>query len=264
MEPERERIVSVDQLPDDPMEMPPPYWRSSGAIFCLLDAVRSVSDLLPELVCTLERTELELQAHYEKYPENEQTGEEMEEFLAITHDLMELENRIKAKTMVAILMSAIEVEDRINQFCVFNMHKDVAESIEKLPPPERLLTAAGMVGKGIGKGHAVYGDIKTLMRWRNAFAHGHCVDRPTKSLRHNHLISPDEYPGIISRLSELQRLVSGYLRVAAYMVSISRNSYTSMSLVEEQTIGEMLTDIARYRFVGNEHIYSITVSDPAD
>jgi len=262
MEPDRERIVSIGQLPDDPMEMPPPYWRSSGAIFCLLDAVESIPDLLAELVTVLERTEIELQAHFEKYPENEQTDEEMEEFGEITHDLWELEGRIKAKSRTAILMSAIEAEDRINRFCVFNMHKDVAESIEKLSPPEKLLIAAGMVGEEIAKGHAAYGDIKALTQWRNAFAHGHCVDRPTKSLRHNHLISPDQYPGVISHLSELRRLVSGYLRVSAYMSSISRNRYTSGSSVEEVTIREMLTDIGRYQFIGDENVYSITVSDP--
>lgn len=263
MDPDRERIVSVDQLPDDPMEMPPPYWRSSGAIFCLLDALESISDLLAELVPVLERTESELAAHFEKYPENNQTDEEMEEFTEITHDLTELENRIKAKSMVAILMSAIEAEDFINRFCVFNMHKDVAESIEKLSPPDKLLTAAGMVGKELGKGHVAYGDIRALTQWRNAFAHGHCVDRPTKSLRHNHLVAPDEYPGVISHLSELRRLVSSYLRVSKYVTSISRNSYTSGSLVEERTIGEILADIARYRFVGDGNVYSITVSSPA-
>jgi len=31
--------------------------------------------------------------------------------------------------------------------------------------------------------------------WRNLRPHGHCVDRTTKTLRHNHLIHPDDYPG---------------------------------------------------------------------
>lgn len=263
MEPDRERIVSVDQLPDDPMEMPPPYWRSSGAIFCLLDAMESIPDLLAELVPVLERTEFELHAHFEKYLENKQTDEEMEEFVEITHDLTELESRIKAKSMIAILMSAVEAEDIINRFCVYNLHKDVAESIEKLPPPDKLLTAAGMVGEEIGKGHAAYGDMKALTQWRNAFTHGHCVDRPTKSLRHNHLVAPDEYPGVISHLSELRRLVSSYLRVSQFMASISQNTYGAGGSVEDQTLSEVLADIARYRFIGDENVYSITVSEPA-
>lgn len=166
MEPNEERIVSVDQLPDDPLAMPPPYWRSSGAVFCLLDAIEAISDLLAELVPVLERTEIDLDAHFSKYPENEQTDEEMEEFSEIVDELWEIESKIKAKARVVILMSAIEAEDGINRFCVYNLHKDVAESIEKLSPPDKLLVAAGAVGEDIGKGHAVYGAIKALTQWR--------------------------------------------------------------------------------------------------
>lgn len=214
MKPDKERIVSVDQLPDDPFAMPPPYWRSSGAVFCLLEALEAISDLLAELVPVHRRTEIKLDVHFAKYPENQQTDEEMEEFSEIAAELRDLESKIKAKAMVVILMSAIEAEDRINQFCVYNLHKDVAESIEKLSPPDKLLVAAGAVGEKIGKGHAVYGAIKVLTQWRNAFAHGHCVDRPTRSLRHNHLIPPDKYSGIARQLSELQRLVPSYVLVS--------------------------------------------------
>ena len=86
----------------------------------------------------------------------------MNEFSEIVGDLWELESREKTKAMVAILMSAIEAEDELNQFCVYNTHKDVAESIEKLPPPDKLLVATGMVGQDIGKNHAIYGAVKTL------------------------------------------------------------------------------------------------------
>ncbi|MGI8910168.1 MAG: hypothetical protein ACR2JR_06385 [Rubrobacteraceae bacterium] len=68
---------------------------------------------------------------------------------------------------MVILMSAIEAEDEINRFCVYNLHKDVAESIEKLSPSDKLLVAAGAVGEEVGKGHAVYGVIKALTQWRN-------------------------------------------------------------------------------------------------
>jgi hypothetical protein len=263
LEPDEERIVSVDQLPDDPLEMPPPYWRSSGAVFCILDALEAILDLLAQLVPVLERTEAELELHFEEYPDNEQTDEEMEEFSGIVDELWEIESKIKAKASVAILMSAIEAEDHINRFCVFNIHKDVAESIEKLQPPDKLLATAGMVGQEIGKGHAVYGDIKTLTRWRNTFAHGHCVDRPTRSLRHNHLLPPDQYPGIITHLAELRRLVSGYIRVSEYLASISRNEYGFGSSYEVERSKELLSEIARYQFIGDDNVYRITVSDPA-
>lgn len=158
MEPDAGRIVSVDQLPDDPLAMPPPYWRSSGAVFCMLDALESIPDLLAEIVPVLARTEAELQQHFEKYPDNEQSDEEMEEFSEIVDELWELEHRIEVKVMVAVLMSAIQAEDTINRFCVYNLHKDVAESVEKLSPPDKLLVAACAAGHQIDKGHAIYGD----------------------------------------------------------------------------------------------------------
>lgn len=263
LEPDRERIVSVDQLPDNPLAMPPPYWRSSSAVFCLLDALEAIPDLLAELVPVLKRTDIELDAHFAKYPENQQTDEEMEEFSEIVDEQWEIEHKIKTKVPVVILMSAIGAEDAINRFCVYNLHRGIAESIEQLSPPDKLLVAAGAVGEKIGKGHAVYGAIKVLTQWRNAFAHGHCVDRPTRSLRHNHLIRPDKYPGIASQLSELQRLVPSYVRVSEYMASISRNKYGSGRSDEVERTKELLAEIARYRFIGDDNdIYEIVVLDP--
>lgn len=263
MEQDGERLVSVDQLPDDPMEMPPPYWRSSGAIFCLLDAMENIPRLLAELVPVLERTEMRLDSHFKKYPDNEQTDEEMEEFSEIVDELTELEIKIKTKARTATLMSAIQAEDEINRFCVYNIHKDVAESIERLQPPDKLVVGAGMVGEEIGKEHAIYSEIKALTRWRNAFAHGHCVDRPTRSLRHNHLISPDQYPGLVSHLAELHRLLSSYIRVSEYLSSISRNRYGAGGSVEVWRLKELLTEIARYHFHSDDNVYRIVVSDPA-
>lgn len=261
MQPDEERIVSVDQLPEDPLAMPPPYWRSSGAVFCLLDAVEPIPGLLTEMVPVLERTKLALDIHYEKYPDDEQTEEEMEEFSEIMDDLWELEHRVKTKAPVVVLMSAIAAEDTLNRFCVYNIHKDFAQSIERLRLPDRLLVAAGMVGQEIGKGHPVYQAINALTHWRNAFAHGHCVNRPTRSLRHNHLVPPDHYPGIISHLADLQRLVSGFVQISEYLSSISRNSYTGGRTIELERLKGLLAEIARYRFLGDDNVYTIIVSD---
>lgn len=125
------------------------------------------------------------------------------------------------------------------------------------------MAAAGTVGEEIGKGPAVYGAIKVLAQWRNAFAHGHCVDRPTRSLRHNHRIPSDKHSGVASQLSELQRLVPSYVRVPEYRASISRNKYGSGRSYEIERTKEPLAEIARYRFIGGDHnIYEIVVLDP--
>ena len=112
-------------------------------------------------------------------------------------------------------------------FCVFNLPRDIAESIEKLSPPEKLLIASAAIGKPSVKGHSVFEAAQQLATWRNAFAHGHCVDRPTKSLRHNHLIPPDEYPGVPSTLSKMRDLVGAYIRISDYLRAISTNPYTA-------------------------------------
>ncbi len=266
---EDERIVRVDQVPEDPLAMPPPYWRSSGATFCLLDAVEEIPMLLTELVPVLQDTEMALADHYEKYPDQEQERtdeeiEEIEEFSDIVDDLWELEHRIKTKADVAMLMSAIEAEDLLNRFCVYNIRKDAAQSIERLRLPDKLLVAAGMVGQDIGRGHSAYGDLTELTSWRNAFAHGHCVDRPTKTLRHNHLIPPDQYPGVISQLIGLRSKVSCFARVSAYLSSISKNPYTEGRSVEVERLQDFLAEIRRYKFEGDEHVYTLTVSPEGD
>jgi hypothetical protein len=72
---------------------------------------------------------------------------------------------------------------------------------------------SGVLRKPSVKGTAVYEKTKKLNAWRNAFAHGHCVDRPTKSLRHNHLISPEQYPGPPSNIRDVLELVGGFLSI---------------------------------------------------
>jgi hypothetical protein len=160
-------------------------------------------------------------------------------------------------------MCAIKAEDELNQFSVYNMHKDVAQSLEKLSAPDKLLVAAGAVGHEISKDHSVYGDIKALTKWRNAFAHGHCVDRTTRTLRHNHLISPDQYPGVPSQLDELQRLGSSFVRISEYLSSVSKNPYTASRSVEVERLKELLAQISQYKFEGTDAVYTITVSDTA-
>ena len=196
------------QIPDNPLDMPPPYWRSSGAIFYILEALKELPGLLSELISVHERTELRLEEFYERYPHELSDDDDaaFEEFAEICDELWDLEHRIKLKAEIAIFMSAVQAEDDINRFCVFNLHKDIAESIESLSPAEKVLIASAAIRKTSAKGVAVYEATKKLSIWRNAFAHGHCVDRPTKSLRHNHLVSPSQYPGVPDTLTKMREL----------------------------------------------------------
>jgi hypothetical protein len=261
---EKARFVSVDELPDDPLSMPPPYWRCSGAIFHILAALRALSIYLSDLIPLHARTERKLDKYYAKYPDG---TKENDEFLAafsdICDELWRLEHRIRLESERAILMSAINAEDVVNQFCVFNLHRDIAESIEKLSLPEKLLVASAALGKPGVKGTSVYEGTRKLAGWRNAFAHGHCVDRPVKSLRHNHLISPDEYPGVPGAAHDAMEFVGYYLAISRYLESISLNTRTGQPSAEDKELDLLLFDISRYRFKGDQIVYSVTCTSKA-
>jgi hypothetical protein len=259
---EQKPIPAVDQLPEDPLKMPPPYWRSSGAIFHIRDSLQDLIGLLGELIKIHANTEAELENYFHRHPEfSEENEEENEEFADICECLWNVEHKIKLKAELACLMSAIQAEDCLNAFCVFNVHKDIAESIEKLSPTEKLLIASAAVGKSGVKGTVVYEGIKKLVGWRNAFAHGHCVDRPTKSLRHNHLIPPEEYPGVPSALRDTIDLVSAFILVDSYLRDISLNLYTAGKSWDVEEIRESMKELYKYVCEGNNHVYTITYCD---
>ena len=203
------------------------------------------------------KTGQRLKADLDSLEYNSDDEEALQEFSDITNDLSLHEHRIKLKTDIACLMSAIEAEDQINRFCVFNLHRDIAESIEKLSPPDKLLIASAAIGKPSVKGNSVFEAARRLAGWRNAFAHGHCVDRPTQSLRHNHLIPPDEYPGVPSSLTEMRELVGAYIRISDYLSAISTNPYTAGKYEGVEYIRELLTRVSKYRFHGNNYVYNV-------
>lgn len=257
-----QKIVTVDQLPDDPFKMPPPYWRGCGAIFHLEHSLRNIEELLKEFLPIHTETEARLEKHFDKYSDDEASESEkaMDEFSEITDELSEFELRIQWNGEAACLMSAIESEDDINRFCVFNLHKDISESIERLAAPEKLLVAAASVGKSGTKQTSAFRSLCELVSWRNAFAHGHCVDRQTKTLRHNHLIQPDDYPGVPSVLAETQRLVGAFLRLSDYLHSISLNPYTKEKEGNVENVREALRRIACYRFDGDNWAYEVMLT----
>ncbi len=256
------RFVSVDELPDDPFAMPPPYWRSSGAVFHILKALEEISNQLSTLVSVNAQTSKKLRHYFAKYASNKKSGRKKEDkdnavFSRICDELWSVEHDIKLECERAILMCAITAEDGLNTFCVYNLHRDLAETIEKLSSPEKLLVASGALGKHGVKTTDVYAGAKRLTGWRNAFAHGHCVDRPVKSLRHNHLIGPDEYPGVPNAIKDVIQQVGSYLAIEKYLRSISLNSYTSGNSYDDERIEKYLVEVRRYSFSGNEHTYSL-------
>jgi hypothetical protein len=260
MRDDRDHIVSVDQVPDDPLNMPPPYWRGGGAIFHLEGAVANIEDLLKELLEVHAQTNARLPRYWERYPDDIQNDAAMDEFAEIMDDLWGLEHQIKLNGEIACLMSAIEAEDCVNRFCVFNLHKDIAESIERLAPAEKVLIAAAALGENGVKQSSVFEGLRQLTAWRNAFAHGHCVDRPLKSLRHNHLVAPDDYPGVPSLVAETRNLVGAFLRLSDYLRVISRNPHTKQREGNVENVRRSLETVACYRFDGDNWVYDVMLT----
>lgn len=256
------RIETKDQLPVDPLQMPPPHWRGSGAIFHLEAALEDLVEFLRDLIPLHAATEARLSEHYDRFPEpNEENEVELEEFSEICDDLWDHEHQIRLKSELASLMGAIEAEDQLNRFCVYNLHRDIAESIERLSPPEKLLIASASVGASSSKGGSVLEATKKLSTWRNAFVHGHCVDRPTKSLRHNPLIHPENFPGVLEALATMRELVGAYLRISDCLCRISKNPYTAAASGNVENIRKLLNEVSSYKFAGNSYVYDVTLNE---
>jgi hypothetical protein len=255
---ESPKFVSVDELPDDPLKMPPPYWRSGGASFHVEDALSRLVELLHELLPIHARTAECLEQFYVKHPEKLAAEPDMEEFGEICDLLWEMEHKIKMKCEIAILMAAIQAEETVNQFCVFNLPKELAETLERLSPAEKLTAAASHIKQKGVRSTAAYSSLSALSAWRNAFAHGHCVDRPVKTLRHNHLISPKEYPGVPDSVAGVLKHVGGYIKLAKYLARVSQNPYTS-SGSEMVDFSSTLRAIERFRFTGGPMVYDISL-----
>jgi len=152
-----------------------------------------------------------------------------------------------------------EAEDLINRVSVYNLHRDIAESIERLTPPDKLLVLSVALTEKSVKGTQPYKSIENLKIWRNSYAHGKCTDRPSKTLRHNHLIEPEEYPSVPKKNQEMCKYIEDYLELARYLRSISKNEYTKGILVHDSEIENYVKEIRRYKFTydGEGQLYEI-------
>lgn len=217
-------------------------------------------DLLKDLPRTHARTERGLDQFYARFPtrRSSESIEAINQFDEIVKDLWILEHKIILKTQLVVLMTAIQVEELVNKFSVFNLPRELVETIERLSPAEKLTAGASALGRRKVRATSAYEAVQELMSWRNAFAHGHCVDRPTKSLRHNHLISPDEYPGVPDSIALMLKLTAGYTRLVEYIRKISINPYTRRRDLEWEDALDSFKTVARYKFSGGNLAYDVT------
>lgn len=250
------KFIEVGQLPENPFEMPPPYWRSPGIILQLTISLEELCYLLRSLLELHPKIEGLISEYFERNPNPD---DDNPEFGNIRDPLWRLEANITLKSELVVFMAGIDSEDHLNRIITYNLHKDIADSIEKLSPPEKLLIiSANLTGKSI-KGFRPYEVIKKLSGFRNLYAHGHCTDRPIKTLRHNHLISPEEHPSVPKAIDFMVEQLKGYLDLANYLQKISKNDYTASGSTHDDEIQKYLNKIKRYYFSyrGEGQIYSL-------
>src|SRR5262245_40788063 len=95
---DEQKIRDVSQVPEDPFRMPPPYWRSSSAIFHIQESLDALLHLLEQLVDVHSETELKLEEYYKQHPEPSNEDPDDSEFADICDELWELLSFVKRKT----------------------------------------------------------------------------------------------------------------------------------------------------------------------
>lgn len=249
--------------PEDPLQMPPPFWEDSDALDQFIRSIEMVGLFLPKLAEEGDRISPVIDDYHSR---KELAGTEYDpdyiEFGKISDDFMNLELAILSYTNLCTLMAGISIETLLNKFCIYNFHRDISEPLESLSPCDKLVIASALLGKHGTKSTAPYEATKQLTKKRNAFAHGHCVDHPTQSIRKNHL--RDEGTGIQNAAKSTADLIvstNWYLCVHDFLCSITKNSYVIEYDDEENTgkIKRLLSQIKQYQFSGIDEYFPYAI-----
>ena len=225
-----------------------PYWRANGAIFIVLKALKDTERALASMYREQRIVNDKLEVFFDKYPEDTHSEEEMEEFGDICERLWLLESDLGCCTRTTILMAIVDLESTVNRFCFFNLGEVPTDAIERLSIAEKLEVCHSVLGLSNFKGTRYYQAIKSLLTWRNAFAHGKCTDMPFNKIKENHLKAPKKYPEAFDELQEMLSLIESYLLICTYLPSISKHPYTSGYSVEWEEIEEYLVKIKAFQF----------------
>ena len=191
-----------------------------------------------------------------------------EEFVKLHADYERFVLAVGSYADTAILMAAITMESLINKFCIYNLHRDIIEPLEKLSPSEKLIVASAIMGYPGFRAHSAHEAAKKLTQWRNSFAHGHCVERPSREIMKNHLTQ--EETSILDReapikIKTLKEMIGRFIRVFEYIGEMSRNPYvTEDEQVNVERIRELLVEIQQYHFTNDEYPYEIKRKTKSD
>lgn len=241
---------------NDPLKMPPPFWQDCESIDQLVRALQEIEPLIVELSKEIEETDRILDEYDRKSEsiDNEEFNEIMSYYCYLVYS-------VGSRVDLSILMAAITIETLLNKFCVYNFSKDLAEPLEKLNPPEKLCVASAIIKPPGSKSLAAYGAAKEFYKWRNNYAHGHCVNQKSKGLYKNHLrLTPvsaleREAPQMIILL---KNMIRGFLQIYDYLSEITKNDYVVSELREDILyIMELINNISKYKFSDQNYPYKI-------
>jgi hypothetical protein len=228
-----------------------PFWRSNGTIFIVIKSLAEAEQVLNKMLREQRIVDSKLAVFYAKYPsetDEAESEEAMEEFADICERLWNLEADLSCYTRTAILMAIIELESAVNMFCFFNLGETVTEAIENLSLGAKLEVAHRALTLSDFKGTHQHRAVRTLLNWRNAFAHGKCTDMPIGSIRENHLKKPEKYPYPGSEFQEMLSLLRDYLVVSQHLHKTSKHPYTSGYPVELNEVEDWLDKLRTFQF----------------
>jgi hypothetical protein len=183
----------------------------------------------------------------------------MDNFSDICIRFWNLEHKLKCSARTANIMAAIDLEASVNMFCFFNLGEITTDAIENLPLPGKLTVIHRVLGLSDFKGTKPYEAVRSLVNWRNAFAHGKCTDMPIRSIKVNHLTKPKELAESRDIVRETLELLHRYVVVCTHLRKISKHPYTSGYLVQLDEIEQLLGKIQTFRFIDGLTIEKIKV-----
>ena len=228
-----------------------PFWRSNGAIFIVIKSLAEAEQVLNKMLREQRVVDSKLVVFYAKYPpetDAAESDEAMEEFGDICERLWELEADLRCCIRTAILMAIIELESTVNMFCYFNLGETVTDTIEGLSLTAKIEVAHRALALPDFKGTHQHRAVRTLLNWRNAFAHGKCTDMPVGSIRDNHLKKPEKYPDPGDEVQEMLSLLREYLVVSQHLHKISKHPYTSGYPLELNELEDWLERLRTFQF----------------
>jgi hypothetical protein len=216
-----------------------PNWRSNGAIFVVLKSFKEIISLLGQHEEEKSEIKDKLNDHFIKHIDDMHSDDAMIAFCEINDKLWDLESNIQSSCDAAILTSCIDIEARVNMVCFYNIGEVTTDAIETLPLVNKLEVAHRILDIPQLIGTQQYTALKELVSWRNAYAHGKCTDMNTKSLKKNHLESPEKYPDYIDSVNILTKQSSNYLYILDHLRKVSKHPKTSGKLTQHEEIREL-------------------------